>query len=138
MTHRCDMPAPRGTLFKQPREIKRNLRPLPRAPRDAEHIEAIRQCPCVACGQDPAGEAAHLRMGNLAGLGRKPEDRYVTPLCRACHQEQHSLGELTFWTSLGLAPTILAERLWRAQGNVEMMRAMVMVVLGERLAGGGK
>jgi len=138
MTHRCDMPAPRGTLFKQPREIKRVWRRQPRAPRDAEHLEAIRQCPCVACGQDPAGEAAHVRMGSHAGMGRKPEAKLTVPLCHAHHMEQHSVGELTFWTALELAPTVIAERLWRAQGNVEMMRAMVMVVLGERMAGGEK
>lgn len=136
MTHRLDLPSPPGTLFKRPREMKRKLRPLPRAPRDAEHLDAIRQCPCLSCGQDPAGEAAHVRFGSLAGIGRKPGDKTCVSLCRACHMEQHAVGELTFWTALGIAPTIIAERLWRVSPNVEAMRAMCFVV--KVVAGDGK
>jgi hypothetical protein len=136
MTHRVALPSPRGTLFKQPREIKRKLRPLARAPRDSEHLDAIRQCPCVSCGQDPCGEAAHIRFGSLAGMGKKPPSSKTVPLCRACHDEQHRVGELTFWTALGLAPTVLADGLWQLSPTVEAMRAFCFVV--PVIAGDGK
>lgn len=136
MTHRLDLPSPPGTLFKRPREMKSKLRPLPRAPRDAEHLDAIRQCPCLVCFMDHWVEAAHIRMGSHAGMGRKPPANLTVPLCHAHHMEQHSVGELTFWTALGLAPTVIAERLWRVSPNVEAMRAMCFVV--KVVAGDGK
>lgn len=77
-----------------------------------------------------------MRFGNLAGMGRKPDADKTVPLCHACHMEQHAVGELSFWTALGLAPTVLAERLWRLSPNVEAMRAMCFVA--KVLAGDGK
>lgn len=116
-----------GTLFKRPAQAK--PRPLRRQQRghDAEHLEAIRQCPCISCGHDPCGEAAHVRLGSHAGIGRKPDDRRTTPLCHGCHMDQHAIGELTFWTSLGIAPLAFAGTLYRLSPNVEAMRAACFV-----------
>lgn len=136
MTHRLDLPSPPGTLFKRPRDIalKPRFKRLPRAPRDAEHLDAIRQCPCLSCGQDPAGEAAHVRFGSLAGMGRKPPDSETLPLCFRCHRTQHSVGELTFWASVGIDPHVVVKHLYAASPNVEKMRAMCFVAkeIGKR------
>jgi len=42
-------------------------------------------------------EAAHVRLGSGAGIGQKPSDYRCVSLCNACHRDQHSLGEETFW-----------------------------------------
>jgi hypothetical protein len=134
MTHRVSNFAPLGALFKRPRPIQRPLKTA-KPVKDAEHLEAVRQCPCVSCGQDPCGEAAHVRMGSLAGMGRKPEDRYTVALCHACHMEQHRVGELTFWSALGIDPHVLAKHLWNAT-STEAKRAICLVA--RVLAGDGK
>jgi hypothetical protein len=127
VTHRLAPADAPGTLFKRPAPPKRTPRERLPHRNNTDHLEAIRQCPCLACGRDPCGEAAHVRMGTHAGMGRKPEDRWVTPLCRACHADQHEIGELTFWHSLDLPPLTIAAALYRASPNVEAMRAMVFV-----------
>lgn len=137
MTHRIDLPSPPGTLFKRPREIRKHVRAAEkiseRSTRD--HLDATRQCPCVVCHTDVAIDAAHVRFGSLAGMGRKPPDSEVLPLCRAHHMEQHSVGELSFWAAVGIAPRELAAKLWELSPNVEAMRAMCFVA---KVIGGGK
>lgn len=112
-----------GSLFKRPQPIRRREKD---PDRDPVHLAAIRMLPCLACGRDPCGEAAHVRMGSLAGMGRKPPDRLTVPLCHECHMTQHSCGELSFYADLGIAPTILADRLYGVSPNIAKMRAMVM------------
>lgn len=132
-----------GTLFKAPRLVKPRRIPG-RSPRhtDAEHLEAIRQCPCLRCGTDPCGEAAHVRMGTLypgkvvTGIGRKPSDADTVPLCHGCHMDQHAIGELSFWTAVGIAPLTFAARLYRFSPNTEAMRALCWVVCAGVTDGG--
>jgi hypothetical protein len=42
-------------------------------------------------------EAAHVRKGSGAGLGQKPSDYFAVSLCSRHHQQQHTMGEDTFW-----------------------------------------
>lgn len=42
-------------------------------------------------------EVAHVRLGNHAGMGQKPDDWNTVSLCKHCHDSQHRLGEQTFW-----------------------------------------
>jgi hypothetical protein len=52
-------------------------------------------------------EAAHVRINSGAGMGQKPDDWRVVPLCKGpnsnaegllgCHNVQHIIGERTFW-----------------------------------------
>lgn len=123
--------SPGSSLFKAPRAVKPR-RTIGRNPRqsDAEHLEAIRQCPCLRCGQDPCGEAAHVRMGSHAGMGRKPDDSATVPLCHGCHMDQHAVGELSFWDVVGIAPLTVAASLWRLSANIEAMRAACFVAIG--------
>lgn len=127
----------RKTADKAPR--KRNRKPQKgsgsvraalrrEAERDVVHLAAIRRCQCVSCSVDAGCDAAHVRIGmpdKPNPLGAKPADRWVTPLCRACHELQHRVGEKPFWGALKLDPLVLAERLWDATPDVEKMRAIV-------------
>ena len=81
------------------------------------HLHFIRQLECVKCG-NPHVEAAHLRMGTDGGLGMKPSDKWVLPLCSAHHRQQHQIGEPVFWE--GWNPHQLCEDLYEATGNYEV------------------
>lgn len=86
--------------------------------RDNGYLAYLRRQPCVACHRVPPCDPAHIRThkrGELpTGLGRKPDDRRATSLCRACHDRQHAMRELDFWAGLGLDPFEVAERLFAA------------------------
>jgi hypothetical protein len=140
--------APIGSLLKgaTPVKAKKNAtakhpgNPL-KTPRvhDAEHLEAIRQCPCLSCGIDPCGEAAHVRMADaergkrLTGKSEKPDDKYSLPLCPNCHQRLpnslHNIGEKPFFEARGLDPIPLCDALHKLSPNVEGMRALCFVKL---------
>src|SRR6478735_5564014 len=90
--------------------MRRN--PGPHFRRRAQHLVFIRQLPCVACGQAPPSEAAHMRSGSDGGAGMKPSDRFSLPLCTECHALQHQFGELRFWAILRLDPLNVAFALW--------------------------
>lgn len=53
---------------------------------------------CVMCGSTVGREFAHVRMGSLAGLQRKPDDWRGVVLCATCHRsDQHATSEPDFW-----------------------------------------
>lgn len=139
MAFRCRPVSAPGALFKQPQPVRRKKLDMGRKPRerDEAHLEAIRQCPCVVCGIDPAGEAAHVRITRqgkpIAGIGNKPDDQWVTPLCHADHMEQHSVGELSFWHDVGIDPLKLAAKLHEVSPNVEVMRSICHLFIASKL-----
>lgn len=130
--------APIGSLLKQIRAAQ--LRPrssLGRRPRVLEplHLEAIRQLPCLKCGMEPCGEAAHVRLncaalGKRTGIGEKPSDMWAVPLCRSCHltdpDAQHKVGEIAFWHALAINPLRVAVALHRVSPDIVAMRAVVL------------
>ena len=64
------------------------------------HRDFVRSFACCMCGSQGPREAAHVRIGSGAGMGQKPDDWRVVPLCatvEGCHQHQHQIGEETFW-----------------------------------------
>ena len=131
-TARVSPISPPGSLLKgvlPPKKGAREHKTKPVRNTDAGHLEAIRQCACVACLTDPCGEAAHVRMtapGKPApGMAMRPDDEYAVPLCHTCHMRQHELGELPYWRSLNLDPIKIAAALYRMSPNVEAMRAAV-------------
>lgn len=83
---------------------------------DTKFLAFLRQKFCVACGRPPPCEAAHIRIGFRA-LGKKPDDRYATPLCPSCHREQHSMNETEFWKRRGLDPFAIAAQLYQEFGG---------------------
>jgi hypothetical protein len=132
-----------GTLLKRlsGSHTHLKLRAIAETGRDESYLALVRQCPCLHCGMDPAGEAAHLRMasgahGKASGIGKKPDHRWSLPLCGAHHRltdnAQHNIGERQFWHELGIDPFLTAERLWAQRGDLVAMRAVVFVAIAER------
>jgi hypothetical protein len=60
-----------------------------------------------------------VRVGTDGATGRKPSDKYTLPLCKACHAEQHRVGELSFYASLGIDVLDTTFGLWTITGNNE-------------------
>jgi hypothetical protein len=134
MSARVSAIAPIGSLLKGAPRLKATARKhRPRREHDGKHLAAVRRCPCLSCDNDPAGEAAHLRISGpgklIAGMSNKPDDRWALPLCRACHtgapSAQHRVGEVAFWAELHLDPLAIAERLYRVSPDVPAMRDVI-------------
>lgn len=109
--------------------------------RDEPYLKLVRQCPCLHCGMDPAGEAAHVRMASgyhrkASGAGKKPADRWALPLCGEHHRlaadAQHKRSERAFWAELGINPLAACKRLRGKRGDLVAMRAATHLVIGER------
>lgn len=105
--------------------------------KEPSYLNAIRQLPCLQCGLEPCGEAAHVRFqsgtfGKHGGIGKKPADRWAVSLCRPCHMQQHHQGETEFWNGLGINPLLVASNLYAAKGDVVRMRAIVLVAIASR------
>jgi len=87
--------------------------------RDEKHLDFIRSLPCCICGDDIHTEAAHIRAGSIengkvyTGIGEKPSDAWVLPLCNGHHREQHSMNEMKFWEKYEINPFLLAISLQR-------------------------
>lgn len=64
--------------------------------RNNAHLQWVRGHCCCACGAVFNIQAAHVRIGTDGGIGMKPTDAFVIPLCAACHQRQHDIGERSF------------------------------------------
>lgn len=85
-------------LTRIPKKAKRTARWKSQA-----HLNFVRRHACVNCGAVENIQAAHVRMGSDAGMGRKPSDYFAVPLCgphgsdAGCHHEQHKHGERSFW-----------------------------------------
>lgn len=107
---------------------------------DAEHLKFIRGLKCCICGA-PDPDPAHIRSANAiygkreTGGAEKASDKWVTPLCRAHHDEQHnyceerkgaaSTSELLWWASKGIDPFGLALALHSATGDDEIAEAIL-------------
>lgn len=86
---------------------------------DPAWLALVRQMPCLVCGY-PRSDPAHLRAAarqydkRQCGMGEKPDDWWVLPLCRTHHDEQHHRGdELAWWASKGVTdPHAVAKALY--------------------------
>lgn len=129
--------------------LKRSIPSQPRdgvraaAGRDGSYLAMVRECPCLMCGMDPCGEAAHVRFasaayGKSSGLQKKPEDRWALPVCGQDHRvathAQHNRNEQEFWASLGINALDTCVKLYAQRGDLVAMRAVVMVAIAERRA----
>lgn len=98
---------------------------------DAAHLKFIRTLHCCICGK-PDPDPAHIRSANAAygkapaGGQQKASDKWVTPLCREHHDEQHDAGdELKWWASKGVDPFGLALALHSASGDDEIADGII-------------
>ena len=122
------------------------IQPRPRlveSERDEAYLILVRQLPCLRCGMDPCGEAAHIRQSSgvhnkHGGKAKTPADRWALPFDRACHQNDpdaiHKVGELAFFQFLGIAPLLVCERLYAKRGDLVAMRAVIFCAIAEREA----
>jgi hypothetical protein len=136
---RLSSPANPGALFKRVGFTRIKLKEI--GERDQAYLSLVRQCCCVKCGMDPAGEAAHVRQqsgvhNKHGGTGKKPADRWALPLCGGCHRIDrdalHNIGENLFWHLLDLDPLALCEKLYAARGTLVAMRATVVAAVASR------
>lgn len=100
---------------------------------DKAHLNYIRRLPCIRCADDTATEAAHLRRSDfrigkpITGIGIKPDDRFVLPLCGKCHRLQHEIGEDDFWKDLD--PSLWALALHSVTGDYQAGLRLVETAL---------
>lgn len=87
--------------------------------RDNKHLSFVRTLPCCVCLRTDTVQAAHIRKGTDGGIGLKPSDCYVVPLCYECHSRQHSKGEITFWKNDIHKAICLAIELFNETGQKE-------------------
>jgi hypothetical protein len=93
------------------------LIPKTKAIRDKDHLAFIRQLPCcVSLKNSEPCHAAHVRIGANGGMGMKPGDNFVLPLCADVHGRQHAIGESEFWGDME-KPKALAQFLYANTGN---------------------
>lgn len=135
---RLTPPEPPGALAKRLAAAHGRIRTPGRAP---TYLALVRQLPCLCCGVEPCGLAAHVRMqsgtfNKHGGTGLKPDDKWVVPLCDACHtrdaDSQHRVGEVAFWQRVGLNPLLVARRLYAQRADLVAMRAIVLQAIAER------
>lgn len=133
-------PSPPGALLKRfdsqpPTPHKKD------AGREKDYLAEIRQLPCLKCGVEPCGEAAHVRFasaafGKSSGMNKTPDDRWALPVCRSDHllakDAQHKQSELSFWSAIGINPLLAAVRLYEKRGDLVAMRALAISIIGER------
>ncbi len=132
-------PCPPGHLLK-----RASIQPPVRREvtgRDLGYLALVRQLPCLHCGDDPCGEAAHVRMasaafGKASGMQKKPDDKWALPLCASDHRlakhAQHNRNEAAFWADLGINALLTCTRLNAVAGDLVAMRAVIFVTISER------
>jgi hypothetical protein len=93
--------------------------------RSQAHCNFVRGFHCCVplCGGQPI-EVAHVRNGSGAGVGQKPDDWRTVSLCRACHAEQHRLGEQTFQKRHGIDLAEMAEQFAKASPKRQEIEAV--------------
>ena len=102
-----------------------NFQAIQRRPRihDERHLAWVRRLPCLICKNEVETEACHVRMadpsiGKLnSGLGQKPHDYFVVPLCGAHHRRQHMQNEREWWAAHNVDPVKLALMLFAVSGD---------------------
>ncbi len=97
---------------------------------DVAHLKWIRTLHCCICGA-PDPDPAHIRAASPVhgkretGGAEKASDKWVTPLCRAHHDEQHQGNELLFWARHGIDPFGLALALHACTGDDEIADGII-------------
>ena len=52
---------------------------------------------CACCGAWPPCDPAHQRVLGNGGMGMKPPDTDLLPICHKCHDKEHRKGIYTLW-----------------------------------------
>ena len=114
-----------------PRQIDKSALTIaePKRLRDKDHLQFVRQQPCLICGRQPS-DPHHLRFAQPRAIGLKVSDEFTVPLCRGHHRQLHQAGnEVAWWEDLEVNALEIAKGLWeqthpkaqvRPQGSVHL------------------
>lgn len=69
---------------------------VPNRVRDRKYLSSIHGEACWSCGKEES-VGAHIRAGCEGGVGLKPSDDLVIPLCHYCHMDQESNPGAEWW-----------------------------------------
>jgi hypothetical protein len=120
-----------------PRRLKRPKLGIQAPPRKVwpRHRRWVKSHGCCVpgCGATIV-DFAHLRSCANAGMDQKPHDIFGVSLCRAHHDEQHSLGVDAFDRKYGIDLWALAAEFARRSPEAEM-RATLKLVRAQELEG---
>lgn len=84
--------------------------------RSDPHLKWIRGFTCAVANKGGCGgrtEAAHVRTGTDGGMGVKPSDCHVIPLCSIHHGLQHQWGEAEFERRYDIDMKKIANAMWQ-------------------------
>lgn len=110
--------------------------PKVKSRKEPDYLHFIHLLPCVVTGLRTEIEAAHISFSNprLGHYGRakgaKASDRWVLPLTRNAHLEQHRVGESEFWWRHQVDPHVLCLAvygLWTEMGNAADFLASAII-----------
>lgn len=74
---------------------------------DQKYLRSMKDRPCAACGaEDGTVVGAHMRWHEFSGMGRKPDDALVVPLCFECHADQEANPGPEWWAQNVLKPML--------------------------------
>ncbi len=127
-----------GGLLKRLLGLHTRLRIKQTVERDATYLVRVRELPCLKCGLEPCGEAAHVRrqsgaFNKRSGLAQTPSDKWALPLCAGCHRADpealHRIGETVFFDRLQINPLLICEKLYAARGDQLAMRAVIFTAM---------
>ena len=126
--------------FRPPVRERTKVKPSAQQRREGnceKHLALIRELPCCVTGRAGPNDPHHLCSGPAAkerSLGKRATDRWAVPLCRAAHDEVHSMGsrrEQAWFRAHGIDDVIeLAAALWNAPANVNVMTRIVQSHMG--------
>jgi len=116
---------PRLALSLPPRVARPRVGEARGPTRCPGHLAFVRGHACCVAGPECSGpvEAAHVRRGSGAGMGRKPDDDRAVSLCRWHHRQQHDLGEARFERLHGVDLEALAREFARRSPSWQRLLA---------------
>lgn len=63
--------------------------------KNRQYLNWLKDQPCFLCHRTPS-DPAHQNCGFPSGVGMKAPDSFALPLCRECHDKDHS-GHYKMW-----------------------------------------
>ena len=75
--------------------------------KDKAYRKSFKDEPCWSCGvNDGTVVGAHIRWNEHSGMGRKPSDDLIVPLCFRCHADQEDCPGPEYWVERVLKPML--------------------------------
>ena len=95
---------------------------LKKAIRSKIHLRYVSEHSCTICSRTDV-QSAHIRYSG-AGIGLKPCDSFVVPLCIEHHREQHGMNERMFWHLYQIDPIAKALSLCASSPDKNIRKAI--------------